>query len=152
MAMGDRLYVDGQMYEKEMSTAGIMEHKCEDCSLNADYVCQKVVCEDYIIKKVPMERKKVYISGQITGIEMKDCIARFENAEREVRNMGFEPVNPLDNGLTEFACYGDHIRASLKMMLECDMIYMLRGWEHSNGARMEHEVACKCGMEILKYE
>ena len=32
------------------------------------------------------------------------------------------------------------------------MIYMLRGWELSKGAKLEHDVATSCGIKVLKYE
>ena len=37
-------------------------------------------------------------------------------------------------------------------MLGCDLIYMLRGWEHSKGAKLEHDVATSCGIGVLRYE
>ena len=42
--------------------------------------------------------------------------------------------------------------ADMKMLLECDFIYMLRGWEMSKGAKLEHDVATSCGLKVLDYE
>lgn len=154
MKAGDRVYLEGEVYEVEASMAGIMEHQCELCEFHGKKLCDMVEnCPENIrFRLVKQEKKKVYISGQITGLEKGKSRKEFERAESEIRRMGFEPVNPWKNGLTNEASYGDHIRADLKMLAECDMIYMLRGWEYSNGARLEHSVACACGMEILKYE
>jgi len=41
------------------------------------------------------------------------------------------------------------MRADIRALLECDAIYMLRGWEQSAGARCEHLVAAMCGIEIM---
>ena len=37
----------------------------------------------------------------------------------------------------------------LKAMLDCDGIYMLKGWKKSRGAKLEHFIALKLGIEIL---
>ncbi len=45
-----------------------------------------------------------------------------------------------------------HMRADIALLVQCDMIYMLRGWELSKGAKLEHDVATSCGIKALKYE
>ena len=34
-------------------------------------------------------------------------------------------------------------------LVDCDAIYMLRGWENSKGARAEHAVAVWVGLDIM---
>ena len=41
------------------------------------------------------------------------------------------------------------MRRDLEDVLECHAIYMLHGWERSEGARVEHALATMLGMTIL---
>jgi hypothetical protein len=41
------------------------------------------------------------------------------------------------------------MRADIALLLGCDYIYMLRGWELSKGAKLELDVASSCGIEVL---
>lgn len=92
--------------------------------------------------------KKVYISGAIAYHDLAERKA----AERELAEMGFAPVNPFDNGVPQEAHYTHHMRADIGLLVGCDYIYMLRGWELSKGAKLEHDVATSCGIKVLKYE
>ena len=62
---------------------------------------------------------------------------------------GFEPVNPFKNGLPEEAHWREHMRADIALLLGCDYIYMLKGWELSKGAKLELDVASSCGIKVL---
>lgn len=85
--------------------------------------------------------QKVYISGPITGLDPTLCRQRFETAKNELKRRGYVPVSPLDNGLPDEAPYDEHMRRDLEMLSECDMIYMLNGWERSKGCRIEFNTA-----------
>lgn len=85
--------------------------------------------------------RKIYISGPITGIDPAVCRKRFETAEKRLIARGYTPVNPLKDGLPETATYDEHMQRDLEMLAECDAIYMLNGWEHSKGCRIEFNVA-----------
>ena len=45
----------------------------------------------------------------------------------------------------------DALLRDIEAVFESDCIYMLRGWERSEGARMEHALAVALGMSI-QYE
>lgn len=96
--------------------------------------------------------KKVYISGAIAHHDLAERKAAFKAAERELAEMGFAPVNPFDNGVPQEAHYTHHMHADIGLLVGCDYIYMLRGWELSKGAKLEHDVATSCGIKVLKYE
>lgn len=85
---------------------------------------------------------KVYISGPITGLHFEqNVVPVFAAAQLEIEEAGHEAVNPLNNGIAHEAAWSIRMRADLKMMLDCDMIYMLPGWMNSRGARLEFQVA-----------
>lgn len=97
-----------------------------------------------------MVQRKIYISGEISGHPVEERRAVFARAEEELRGRGYDPVNPFNNGVLLDASYGDHMRADLRMLLGCDGIYLLRGWESSRGACLERAVAEACGLSIME--
>lgn len=101
---------------------------------------------------------KIYIAGPIRNRPNKNIDA-FENAADWLRNLGYEPVNPFDlatdaeidadeTNVTPDMCR-KFCRRDVEAILGCDGIYMLRGWEHSTGARAEHAVALWIQLPIL---
>ncbi len=91
---------------------------------------------------------KVYISGQITGLDIDDARAKFENAENIVRGMGLRPVNPL-TGSDQTKKWKEHMVRDIEMLFGCDAIFMIRNWKKSKGARIERFIAEEMGMLIL---
>ena len=82
-----------------------------------------------------MSRGKVYISGPITGIDFGNRFA-FSCARNALELCGYEAVDPSEVQLGDDATWTDYMRADLKLLLDCDYIYMLEGWENSRGARL----------------
>lgn len=94
-------------------------------------------------------RKKVYISGAIAHYDIDERKASFYKASAYLKRLGYEPVNPFENGVPEDADWRDHMRRDINLLTGCDMIYMLHGWELSKGAKLELDVASSCGIEVL---
>ena len=92
---------------------------------------------------------KIYLSGPITGLPLKEAKANFAQAAKQIEAFGHEPVNPFDNGLDEKASWNQHLVADIALLLECEGIYLIKGWEKSNGACIEQYIASKCGMAII---
>jgi hypothetical protein len=90
---------------------------------------------------------KVYISGPMTGIPDLNFPA-FEAAAKTLREMGHEPVSPSD--LPQSAPYPDMLKNAIRVMLNCDQILMLEGWQKSKGAKVELYVAEAVGIAELK--
>ncbi len=90
---------------------------------------------------------KTYISGPMTG---KPDLNRqaFINKGAELALLGHDVVNPIANGVPVDATRAEHMRADLRMLLECDTIHMLPGWLDSRGARLEWWVAVSLGFEV----
>lgn len=84
---------------------------------------------------------KVYISGAITGTD--DYMERFEAAEKAITDAGYTAVNPakINSNLPEDTTYDEYMKLSMCLLEMCDVIYMLDGWEESNGANMELKYA-----------
>ena len=91
--------------------------------------------------------KKIYISGKIT--DNPNYKADFEAAETALKIAGFQPVNPAEEHLPDGATWADYMRHDIKLLCDCDAIYMLNGWRESAGAKIEHKLARDLGIEII---
>lgn len=93
--------------------------------------------------------EKVYISGPISGYDLEERINTFSEEENKLKETyDCEVVNPLTD-LPEGKSWEEYMLRDLKMMLECDTIAMLPGWENSRGAKLEFLVATSLGMEYI---
>lgn len=93
---------------------------------------------------------KIYISGQITGLLYDQVEKDFNDAKQGLLEQGFKVVSPLDNGLTKDHSWTDHMRADIKLMLDCDAIYMLKGYQDSKGAMIEYNLAKALNFTIIE--
>ena len=95
------------------------------------------------------KNRKAYISGKVTGTE--DYQERFAIAEKELLLQGYEVINPVYEGTKlKNASYEDYMELSFQLLKDCDIIYMLEGWETSPGANQEYGYALAKNIEIRK--
>ena len=91
--------------------------------------------------------KKVYLSGQIT--EKKNYKGLFAFTEELVKLCDalqiFNPASQIPDSLG----YEEAMKRCVAALVEYDTIVMLPGWHTSKGARLEHDVALACGMNIV---
>ena len=92
---------------------------------------------------------KVYISGAISHHDPTERREAFRAAEDRLTALGYTAVNPFCNGVDDDAHWREHMRADIRLLLGCDRIYMLRGWELSKGAKLELDVASSCGIKVM---
>ena len=94
---------------------------------------------------------KVYISGQISGLEKDDYMERFAKAEKELTERGYSVINPakVNAQLPDDTTYEEYMKMSLTMLEMCDYIYMLNGWQNSSGACLEYQYAKTLGKNII---
>lgn len=91
---------------------------------------------------------KIYISGKITGLDYADVETKFQDAQNLLSDIGFEVVNPLNNGLTKEHSWEQHMVKDFELLLPCDAIYMMDNWQDSTGARIEHRTAFEMNKDI----
>lgn len=94
--------------------------------------------------------KKIYISGPITSITPEVARPIFESAEKKLTQMGFKAVNPMKNGIHPQAEWREHMKADIKLLMDCDAILLLDDWYKSRGARLEYNNAKELGIEIMR--
>lgn len=92
---------------------------------------------------------KIYIAGPMT-VRPDFNRPAFHSVAHELREQGYTVLNPaiLPDGLSQ-AQYMDICLA----MLRCaDGIYLLKGWETSEGAQVEAMLAAKLNLDITEQE
>lgn len=113
-----------------------------------------------------MKRRAIYIAGPMRGLPKYNFPA-FDAAAEQLYNQGWEPVNPaeLDRALgydPEEAPKDwdwdsvppelrlkEIVKKDLEALLQCDAVYMLKGWEKSKGAKAELAVALWLDLEVI---
>lgn len=99
-----------------------------------------------------------YVAGPMTGIEGFNYPA-FHRAVRTLRYVGIpalsaahdefgEPVDPPTPD--DAKPYGYYLRHALRILLDCDEVVLLPGWEESRGASIEVKVAQALGMPVIE--
>lgn len=89
---------------------------------------------------------KVYIAGPMTGLPDFNRDA-FRKQHVSLMNEGDTVLCPaiLPNGLSQH----EYMDICFAMVRAADAIFMLRGWEKSDGAVAEHALAKKLGLSII---
>lgn len=91
---------------------------------------------------------KIYISGKITGLPLKETRERFADAQALLDGIGFEAVNPMKKSLPANATWEQHMVKDIELLFKCDAIYMMDNWIYSRGALIEYDIAKRLGLDI----
>lgn len=97
---------------------------------------------------------RVYLAGPMSGLVDHNFPA-FTNATARLRQSGFSVISPAEmSGLPENShlTWQDHMHRDIRLVLECDTIALLPGWEKSKGARLEVFVAACLGKGFIEAE
>lgn len=101
-------------------------------------------------------KRRIYISGPMSGHSRRDYLRRFREAESILRKHGYGTINPcrawpcrfpwlyrLMNALLGHRLAYDLVLAYdlLLLMTRADGIVMLPGWQSSRGAQIENYTA-----------
>lgn len=90
--------------------------------------------------------KVLYLAGPMTGKEQDNFPAFFER-EEALTEIGYHVVNPATHGTGEAWDY--YLRKDVKLLLECEGVAVLPGWQASKGASLEVHIAQTLGMPII---
>lgn len=92
---------------------------------------------------------KVYISVPITGHDMKIVRTWINTAKKTIINSGHTPVSPLDVAPEQDMPYSYYMGKDIEALLECEAIYLLRGWQESRGCNLEFWTAKVYNKKIM---
>lgn len=96
-----------------------------------------------------MEIRKIYLSGPISGYDINERMEAFRRKRTELEQLGYDVLNPMENGLPVDAGTHAHMRRDIEMLLSCDAIYFLSRFTHSAGCMTEFHVATAIGLEVF---
>ena len=92
----------------------------------------------------------VYISGAIT--DAPDFKDRFKEAEKHLRELGFNVINPAglqDNVTVGDFTHSDYMNICVALLELSDCVYFLDNWESSGGATAEFQHAHMIGIATV---
>ena len=89
---------------------------------------------------------RLYVIGPVTGRRDLNRPA-FEAARVELDEAGYDATIPHDV-VPPDATREQAMRASVRMLLECDGVAVLHDWNVSEGAKLEKKVANACGIYV----
>lgn len=79
---------------------------------------------------------RVYIAGPMTGYPELN-FPEFERAATALRAKGCEVISPHEVCPDKEMAWCDAMKRDIVVLLDCDMIVTLDGWEKSKGASLE---------------
>lgn len=94
---------------------------------------------------------KIYIAGPMSGLPEHNLPA-FAQAAIDLDSAGYHAVNPGERGAIDGWSWSDYLRADIPLLLKCDAVALLPGWENSKGARLEFTIAHDLDMRTESLE
>jgi hypothetical protein len=94
-----------------------------------------------------MYRKKIYISGKITGDD--NYRVKFLKAKDRLFEAGYFPFNPA---VLEEMQWKKAMRVVVKAMLDCEGVALLPDWKDSRGAKIEARLSREVGIPVKPIE
>ncbi|WP_324002482.1 DUF4406 domain-containing protein [Aeromonas dhakensis] len=97
--------------------------------------------------QILLEGVKVYVAGPMTGLPEFNRPAFFA-AEAHLKSLGAQVMNPAI--LPDGWCHEAYMRIAIPMLMECEAVAFLPGWQQSKGARQEFTRAHAFGMDLYQ--
>lgn len=81
-----------------------------------------------------MRKNNIYISGPMRGIEDFNY-PKFNRIANELTELGCNVFNPANNPVMDTP--EQYMDVDLALLRAAEIVYLLKGWEHSKGATVE---------------
>ena len=145
---------------KGIANAGIADHMRQMLRRDGTETLHVKHEPELLAKRLIGHQPVAYIAGPMTGIKYLNFPA-FDKAKQEVESKGYKVISPADldrntpgvidpmslpeNTDWSQSIFGgeliDAIDRDIEAIKQCDIIYMLKGWENSKGAKAERYLA-----------
>lgn len=117
------------------------QHKADGISLMRAYVAGAE-------SQRKINKTKVFISGQVSGLEYYVAYGNFSYADRQLSSMGYKVINPMKI-CKEHWSWLRCMAKCLWAIIFCHKIHQLPGWQESRGARIEYKWARFLKKEVI---
>lgn len=84
---------------------------------------------------------KVYVSIPITGKDYEEQKELAYHISKQLALNGHDAITPFDVVKSSDTPYNEAMGMCIAALLECDGIYLCKGWENSKGCKAECRVA-----------
>lgn len=85
---------------------------------------------------------KLYLAGPMSGIPELN-FPHFHAVTALLRRQSHEVINPAEVNSDPAAKWEDCMRADIAVLVTCEGVALLAGWEKSRGATLEHHIAAR---------
>jgi len=93
---------------------------------------------------------RYYLSGPMSGYPQHNA-PQFNICARLLRERGYDICNPVEFDEAPGLPWSDYLREDIKMLMTCDGVITLPGWQESRGATLEVRIAHALGMQVLPF-
>lgn len=101
-------------------------------------------------EKKTKELPRVYISGAITSVGYDNAKEMFDQAKELINATGkYQAVSPMDFEEEEVKTWEQYMKKDIKLLVDCEFIYLLPNWRRSKGAVIEYDLAKALGIKTL---
>jgi len=87
-----------------------------------------------------MDKKIIYISGKVTGLDYEQCYAKFLANERWLQYYGFEVINPMKR-VPKGTNWTPAMLICREDVKKSDALFLISDWTDSDGAEVEKQIA-----------
>ena len=138
----------------------LRRHLQLDDRLDASRILPHIIPDEpeFAAKDSRPTKRAIYISGPMSGIPEHNFPA-FLRIEEEILESfaangieNFSIVNParLDSPDDPEMEWADYLRRDIRVLMDCDSIFLLPGWQLSKGANLERAIARALGFRVFQ--
>lgn len=95
---------------------------------------------------------KIYLSVPITGHDEKEVREHADLIKASLSRAGHKVINPFDIYAGKNPTYADYLCSDLRVLADCDAIFLCKGWQFSRGCRIERNFAEEFGLQVMTEE
>ncbi len=94
-------------------------------------------------------KPKMYLTGKITGLHVKDYTASFNYWKKFFTKKGYKVISPIDLPHNHKPEWKEYLKEDIKALVDCDFLFAMNNWQDSKGAKLEVEIARTLDIEII---
>lgn len=92
---------------------------------------------------------KIFIAIPISEKDETKAGEHADLIKASLSRAGHQPITPFDNYAGKRPTYVDHITRHLRIIENCDALFLCDGWQFSRGCRIEAMFAQEFGKQIM---